>query len=272
MKEMKKQLIELLDIYAPSGKEMPVREYLQPLLAELMDEIHIDNRGNLLASKDCGTGLGANIMLSAHMDTVRGVQPNKKVIDKSGIITAELPNCTSTVLGADDRAGIAIIMTVLRNIPDIVHGNLKVAFTTEEDVGCVGADNIDVDFYKDVDLAIVVDRKGNRDIVVGCDLAFCSDRVGFFMEGVSMLLDMDYTCVEGGVSDALIFSSNGINSINISAGYQNEHTSKEFVSVKDMQETTELIIMSLTMINGFFFKFGDLPLENKWIKGRDVYD
>ncbi|MEL0642581.1 hypothetical protein V6260_18530, partial [Pseudoalteromonas aliena] len=87
---------------------------------------------------------------------------------------------------------------------------------------------IDPDWYKDVDLAIVVDRRSNRDIVAGCGMAFCSDAVGYFMEDVSKMADMDWKCVEGGISDAMVFAENGINSINLSAGYMNEHTANEY--------------------------------------------
>lgn len=55
----------------------------------------------------------------------------------------------STLLGADDKAGIAEIMTgieFLVNNPQIRHGDIMVAFTPDEEIGC-GADYFDVDKF-----------------------------------------------------------------------------------------------------------------------------
>jgi tripeptide aminopeptidase len=44
----------------------------------------------------------------------------------------------TTLLGADDKAGIAVIMTMvdwLRNHPELAHGELRIAFTPDEEIG-----------------------------------------------------------------------------------------------------------------------------------------
>jgi hypothetical protein len=88
------------------------------------------------------------------------------------------------------------------------------------------------------------------------------------MEDVSKLCDMDWKCVEGGVSDAMSFSSGGqgINSINLSAGYMNEHTDREYVSIEAMRDTVRLIMQALAVINEHCVKFGEVPYENRWVK------
>lgn len=257
--------MELLEIHAISGSETPVRNYLKPILSDMMNKTITDSYGNLLGVLKCGTGEGATILLSAHMDTVKGVRANKQLVERDGIIKARLPNGMRGVLGADDRAGIAIVLEVLRNIPKSFNGTIKVAFSREEEVGCIGADYIKKSFLKDVDLAIVVDRRGSRDIVIGCDMAFCSNAVGEFMEHVSEVADMRWNCVEGGVSDAVSFSSRGINSVNLSAGYGNEHTIHEYVSIRDMKQTAQLITQSLALVNNFYKSFGNVPNWNKWV-------
>ncbi|ALA07296.1 hypothetical protein SECTIM467_172 [Brevibacillus phage SecTim467] len=256
MVSFEQQLFELLCIEAPSGQETKVRKYLEPKLVELVDKIHVDAAGNLLAEKKCGDGNGAIVMLSAHMDSVKNIQKGRKVIEKNGVFFS-----TKGVLGADDRAGIAIIMSVLRNIDKIdFNGNIKVAFTVSEEIGCVGSRKMDVNWYEDVDLAIVVDRRGNRDIVTGCGAPynFCSEAVGKFFENCSGLLDMDWKVVGGGTSDAITFSSNGIHSVNLSAGYYNEHTEKEFVVIKDCQDTINLILQVFALANRFYQNFGEI--------------
>lgn len=64
----------------------------------------------------------------------------------------------TTLLGADDKAGIAIIMNLvekLLNEPQIKHGKIGVAFTCDEEVGR-GADNFDLKTF-DCDYAYTID-------------------------------------------------------------------------------------------------------------------
>lgn len=266
---LQKRLIELLNIYAPSGAESPVRSYLKPILKKLMTDVFEDSYGNLLASKKIGTGKGATVMLSAHMDTVYGIKREKRVVNKGGIITAELPDGSRTILGADDRAGIAIILSVIEKIPEHFNGTIKVAFSREEETGLVGAEKINKSFYKNVDLAIVVDRQGSRDIVVGSEFPFCCNEVGDFVERISKEIGLNYSCVKGRSSDACIFAKNGVNTVNLSAGYQNEHTEFEFLSIYNMKDTINLILMILSSINDSYQGFANVPRENKWIANSE---
>lgn len=64
----------------------------------------------------------------------------------------------TTLLGADDKAGIAEIITAMEyliNNPQIEHGTIKVAFTPDEEIG-EGADNFDVELFA-ADFAYTMD-------------------------------------------------------------------------------------------------------------------
>lgn len=64
----------------------------------------------------------------------------------------------TTLLGADNKAGIAEIMTAIEYLvqnPDIKHGELRVGFTPDEEVGR-GADHFDVKEF-DADFAYTID-------------------------------------------------------------------------------------------------------------------
>lgn len=64
----------------------------------------------------------------------------------------------TTLLGADDKAGIAEILTmaeVLQNNKNIKHGTIKIGFTPDEEVGS-GADHFDVESFN-ADYAYTVD-------------------------------------------------------------------------------------------------------------------
>lgn len=55
----------------------------------------------------------------------------------------------TTLLGADDKAGVAEIMTAVEQIitEKIPHGDIWIGFTPDEEVGC-GADLFDLDYFK----------------------------------------------------------------------------------------------------------------------------
>ena len=63
----------------------------------------------------------------------------------------------TTLLGADDKAGIAEIMTLAERImrSDVPHGKIAIAFTPDEEIGC-GADHFDVARFG-ADFAYTVD-------------------------------------------------------------------------------------------------------------------
>lgn len=64
----------------------------------------------------------------------------------------------TTLLGADDKAGVAEIMTMaeyLLSLRDVPHGKLRIGFTPDEEVGA-GADHFDVELFS-ADCAYTVD-------------------------------------------------------------------------------------------------------------------
>jgi len=271
MRKFKQELYELLCIEAPSGAEAKVVDYVKPILEGLMDNVFLDSYGNLLAEKVVGDGNGATILLSAHMDTVSNIKKGRKVLFNNR--TQEFRS-SKGILGADDRAGIAIILAALRNVDKTsFSGKIQVAFCREEEIGCVGSSNIDVEWYKDAHLAIVVDRRGSRDIVTGSFTPwnFCSEAVGEFFENCSALLDMNWKSVGGGISDACTFSSNGVHSVNLSAGYENEHTDKEFVNIRYSKDTVNLILQAFSVINSQYQKFGEVPEQYSYYGSNSKY-
>ncbi|MCL2087025.1 MAG: peptidase T [Oscillospiraceae bacterium] len=63
-----------------------------------------------------------------------------------------------TLLGADDKSGLAIIMSAMEYLiknPDIPHGKIRIAFTPDEEIGR-GTENFDVEAFG-VDFAFTVD-------------------------------------------------------------------------------------------------------------------
>lgn len=87
---------------------------------------------------------GGDIILPNDNTQIISVEKNPVLKELIGddIITAD----GTTLLGSDDKAGIAEIMTmidILRQNPNIKHGNIAIAFTPDEEVGG-GIDKFDV--------------------------------------------------------------------------------------------------------------------------------
>ncbi|WP_207694867.1 peptidase T [Enterococcus sp. DIV0212c] len=80
--------------------------------------------------------------------------PNLKNYANQTLITTD----GTTLLGADDKSGIAEIMTAMEILikdPSIKHGTIRVAFGPDEEIG-VGADKFDVEQFN-VDFAYTMD-------------------------------------------------------------------------------------------------------------------
>jgi tripeptide aminopeptidase len=79
---------------------------------------------------------GGDIILSGDQTAIIRESENptlKTALDKM-IVTSD----GTTLLGADDKAGVAIIMTAIQSIinnPKITHGEIKIGFTPDEEVG-----------------------------------------------------------------------------------------------------------------------------------------
>jgi tripeptide aminopeptidase len=87
----------------------------------------------------------------------------------------------TTLLGADDKAGVAEIMTVvewLKDHPEFVHGPIRIAFTTDEEVG-KGTDHFDVEAFG-ADYAYTLDGSDLGEIE---DETFSADTANVTIEG-----------------------------------------------------------------------------------------
>ncbi len=99
---------------------------------------------------------GKDIVLNKEMGITMSVKEFPNLLNYKGqtLITTD----GTTLLGADDKAGIVEIMEAvkyLKNNPEIEHGTVKVAFGPDEEIGR-GADNFNVKEF-DADFAYTMD-------------------------------------------------------------------------------------------------------------------
>ena len=152
-----------------------------------LEKVNIDHNGYLTAVLPANTDADIPVIgFIAHMDTspdISGKNVSPRVVEKydggdilldpaEGIVLSprDFPELSqligktlittdgSTLLGADNKAGIAEIVTAVEyliNNPGIPHGEMRIAFTPDEEIGR-GADHFDVDGFG-ADWAYTVD-------------------------------------------------------------------------------------------------------------------
>ncbi|MFS0576248.1 M20/M25/M40 family metallo-hydrolase [Sporosarcina sp. 179-K 3D1 HS] len=233
-------LEELLNVPGASGNEEAIRAVVKEKLAPFVDRMTTDRHGNLLAEKVYRTGNGPVIMLNAHLDIVTELVPGRQIVKEDGVWRSD-----KGILGADDRAGVAITLQIAKNLAkSSFNGKVKFVFTVKEECGLVGASLVDEYFLWDVDAAFVVDRRGTGDIVTSCGgyIPFCNEAFGHCIEEIAeRTATGKWACTAGGSSDTRIWAAHGIQSVNLSVGYWNEHTEDESLDVGACYQTVSLL-------------------------------
>lgn len=159
------EFLKLIQIDSPSSKEGAIAKFLVDKLEKLGFEVYIDHAGvktggeigNVIA-KLKGNRTGKTLLFSAHMDTVNPGEGINPIIDEvNGLIKSD----GTTVLGSDDKAGIAAILEAVRIIKEnnIDHGDIQIVFSIWEEGGLLGAKYLDYSMIK-ADYAFVLDGGG----------------------------------------------------------------------------------------------------------------
>lgn len=176
----------LSSTFPSTARQTVFMKKLEAELKELgLDEVELDKNGYLTATIPANTdSIKSVVGFIAHVDTSpdfsgKNVNPRiiekydgKPVVLKNNVVIdpAEFPEILkyigqdiitadgTTLLGADDKAGVAEIITaaeILLNSENIKHGKIRVGFTPDEEIGR-GADRFDVQKFG-ADFAYTVD-------------------------------------------------------------------------------------------------------------------
>ena len=161
-------------------KQLRLAEYLVEELKEIgMQEVGMDAHGYVFATLPASVGMEEVPVVGfiAHMDTspdCSGADVKPRIIENydgtdivldeaEGIVTrvSQFPELLEhkgedlivtdghTLLGADDKAGIAEIMSAMAYLlkhPEVKHGKVRVCFNPDEEIGC-GAHLFDVEKF-----------------------------------------------------------------------------------------------------------------------------
>ena len=237
----------MLSIRGSSKNESEIRNYIIKELTPLVSNLQVDTVGNILAKRVFGPG--KTLLLSAHMDVVESdINPSFRIREHDDIWYR-----TKGILGADDRAGVAMIVNIMREINEHKFiGTIKIALTVGEEIGQIGAMGIETGFFEDVSYAISLDRRNGLDIVTHSSFQrYCSEEYGSFFEKASINFlkhNKGYRIVKGGISDLRVWSMYGIESVNISVGFYNEHTENEYLNIREWNRTHDFVMYCMVRL------------------------
>lgn len=170
---------ELTNLTPSTPGQMVFAQYLEKELHKMgLEEISLDENGYLMATLPSNTDKNVpTVGFIAHLDTspdMSGRHVNPRIVknyDGKDIILNEKDNVVlspvefpelhdyigqdlivtdgTTLLGADDKAGIAEIVSAvayLQEHPEIKHGKIRIAFNPDEEIG-LGAHKFDVECF-----------------------------------------------------------------------------------------------------------------------------
>lgn len=219
-------LWETLKVQTHSGQCDEMQQHVVKYLEKFgIPEVTMDTNGNIIATKGKAEYYPTFV---AHMDTVHSIVPRKewKPRWKGDKISAP------TGIGGDDKVGIATALWLLKNVPVG-----KAIFTVDEEVGAIGAENLDMSYLNDVGYMLQTDRRGNGDLI--------TDYMGT-TTGSKEFLDVvipagkrfGFEEDSGVFTDVMILGPKGeISAVNISSGYHNPHSKSEYVLVSEATNT-----------------------------------
>ncbi|WP_226526548.1 M20/M25/M40 family metallo-hydrolase [Metabacillus niabensis] len=142
------EFLELVQIDSETKFETEIAKVLKTKFTELGLEVIEDDSmkttghgaGNLICTLEATTENIDTIYFTSHMDTVvpgRGIKPSIK----DGYVVTD----GTTILGADDKAGLAAMLEAIKTLKEqnIAHGKIEFVITAGEESGLVGAKALD---------------------------------------------------------------------------------------------------------------------------------
>lgn len=233
------RLADTLGIQTVSGKDGNMAKFIFQKLTEIAPVSIINNMGNIYITKGDAARYPCVV---AHLDTVHAILPPDEFrvyVDRGHFFGWNEVKKRWEGVGGDDKVGIWIALEALRTVP-----NLKVAFFRDEEWGCQGSKNANLDFFKDVTMVLQADRKGNDDFVQkAAGTKLFGDHFAKAARPIVESFGYKFTD-HGGQTDVMKLRDIGLEvaSANMSAGYYEPHSYKEYVVIEDAETALDLTL------------------------------
>jgi putative aminopeptidase FrvX len=256
--------VDLAGINGPSGQEGAISQELEKRMQKLGVSVKRHEDGTLVGSLAATPGYESSptVMLSAHLDTVLPTRRENIIVGERRIHTNE-----KSILGADDRAGIAEILEGLESVLEqgLAHPEVKLVFPVDEERGLVGSSRLrPEDISSRPTLGYVVDALDVQDVHLTNDAVIVNPKsVKYAYSQDDPLVQVLYQSMAnaglkprpipapimtGAGSDANTPALNSglIRSIAIGAGERDMHTTLEYIEKDHLEQAARHVVGVLT--------------------------
>jgi hypothetical protein len=178
-------------------------------------------------------------MLCVHLDTINThyapgeILPEDFEYDETLNVLGVNPNSKLSCLGGDDRAGVWIALQIINYMELTGNYNYNVGFFRDEEIGCIGSEAYlkSKDFIENTTCYLGLDRKstqGTQEIAL-----YGNDN----QELIDVFTELGYAVEMGSITDAAVLATDDVACLNLSVGYDNEHTKNEVLHLDCMFDT-----------------------------------
>lgn len=262
-------LYKVLSIPTYTGKEYRMIEYLMNYASEKGYDGGVDQKGNVYMCKGKLPDGGYYPCVTAHMDTVQYKQIPFIESDRPISLVTEEVNGKHRIyaegfgLGADDKAGIVIALTIVDKLP-----LCKAVFFVEEENGCYGSQNVELPWFHDVGYVIAFDSPEGNCSSWSCCGECLFDRTFYETYLVELGEKFGLTnYVAHPYTDAMILRiDTALMCMNFGAGYYDYHTPDEYCIAEEMDNAAA---MGLHLIGRLGYKEYLFPYFHRSCKEKD---
>lgn len=208
---------------------------------QFLPKLEEDGLGNYY--KIIGDG-APSTMFTSHLDTADREQKTTNLYSKTEGGDEIIYTDGSTILGADDKSGVAIMLYMMdHNIPGLYY------FFIGEERGGIGSNRVSADYdrieyLKNIKRCVSFDRRSTGSVITHqLGRQCCSNEFGtalseaYNTNGLNLSLDPT-----GIYTDSASFIDEIPECTNISVGYMNEHTGREFQNMTFLTKLAEASI------------------------------
>jgi di/tripeptidase len=234
------RLKEVLSIPTKSKNETLMIEYLHGVLTEKGYNHTVDKYGNIYVTKGEAEMFPCFI---SHTDTVHAIDHDLTILETKDGDTTILTGMNKVTnkpsgIGGDDKCGVFLCLEMLDTFD-----NVKAAFFVEEEIGCLGSQHADPEFFSNVGYAIQYDSPEGDSMsmsLMGKKLFGKETEFGEKVSGLILEAGIDKWAYHPYTDVWQLMEKFPFSCLNLAAGYYNMHRDNEYVIVEDVQNAYEL--------------------------------
>ena len=250
---------DFLSVPTFSSHEIRIIEFIEKWAVENGINIYADKKHNLYLTKGV---LGENEYypcFTAHMDSVQEahlpfIENNEPLPLVYGKVNDKLSvTCEGFGPGGDDKCGLLIILTLFKHLP-----TMKAAFFVEEEIGCLGSNELDESFFSNVGYVIGYDSPGAGERAAhtcGGSRLFSRNFYETHMKPICDEFGYTKFFSEPWTDIINICNNTEVECMNFGSGYYNAHSNYEYIILEDVDNAIALGVALATQLGNNKFVF-----------------